>query len=147
MKAITLHQPYATLVMLGYDIKWHETRSWSTKHRGQLAIHAAAGQPAYAREAAKHPLIAEALAAHGLTYGTLPYGALLGTVALREVHEMTPEYIAAQTPTELATGDWQPGRYAWQLEDRQAYGAPVPCRGYQKIWNVPREVEAEGIYN
>jgi hypothetical protein len=147
MKAITLHQPYATLVMLGYDIKWHETRSWSTKHRGQLAIHAAAGQHAYAREAAKNPLIAEALAAHGLTYDTLPYGALLGTVELRAVHEMTPELIAEQTPTELATGDWTPGRYAWQLENRQAYGAPVPCRGYQQIWNVPREVEAEGIYN
>jgi len=147
MKAITLHQPYATLVMLGYDIKWHETRSWSTKHRGLLAIHAAASQPAYAREAAKNPLIAEALAAHGLTYDTLPYGALLGTVELREVHQMTPELIAQQTPTELATGDWTPGRYAWQLEDRQPYSVPVTCRGYQQIWNVPREVAHEAIYS
>lgn len=146
MKAITLIQPWATLVMLGYDIKWHETRSWSTKHRGELAIHAGAGRPCYAREAAQSPLIAEALAAYGLTYETLPFGALLGTVELREVHEMTPEYIAQQTPMELATGYWEPGRYAWQLEHQQAYGAPVPCRGFQQIWNVPREVEAEGIY-
>jgi len=147
MKAITLHQPYATLVMLGYDIKWHETRSWSTKHRGKLAIHAAASKPAYAREAAKHPLIAAALATHGLSYESLPYGALLGTVDLVAVHEMTPKLIAEQTPTELATGDWTPGRYAWQLEDRQPYALPVDCRGYQQLWNVPREVEHEAIHS
>lgn len=39
MKALTLHQPWATLV--AYGIKTIETRSWSTRHRGPLAIHAA----------------------------------------------------------------------------------------------------------
>lgn len=41
MKAITLTQPWATLVAIG--AKKIETRSWSTSHRGTLAIHAAAG--------------------------------------------------------------------------------------------------------
>lgn len=41
MKAITLTQPYATLVSLG--MKKIETRSWSTNYRGPLAIHAAKG--------------------------------------------------------------------------------------------------------
>lgn len=40
MKAITLHQPWASLV--AYNIKTIETRGWRTKHRGPLAIHAAA---------------------------------------------------------------------------------------------------------
>lgn len=39
MKAITLHQPWATLVSLG--VKTIETRSWTTRYRGPLAIHAA----------------------------------------------------------------------------------------------------------
>jgi hypothetical protein len=37
MKAITLYQPWATLVAIG--AKRIETRSWSTQYRGPLAIH------------------------------------------------------------------------------------------------------------
>lgn len=42
MKALTLHQPWASLVALG--AKMIETRSWSTKYRGPLAIHAGRGK-------------------------------------------------------------------------------------------------------
>lgn len=45
MKALTLWQPWASLVALG--VKSIETRSWSTSYRGQLAIHAAATMPSY----------------------------------------------------------------------------------------------------
>lgn len=38
MKAITIIQPYATLIAVGE--KGLETRGWPTKHRGELAIHA-----------------------------------------------------------------------------------------------------------
>lgn len=38
MKVITLIQPWATLIALGE--KQIETRSWSTKYRGEIAIHA-----------------------------------------------------------------------------------------------------------
>ncbi len=38
-KALTFHQPWATLIALG--VKTIETRSWSTSYRGPLAIHAA----------------------------------------------------------------------------------------------------------
>ena len=48
MKAITLTQPWATLVAMG--AKQVETRSWSTAYRGQIAIHAAKGYPKEARE-------------------------------------------------------------------------------------------------
>lgn len=41
MRCITLTQPYATLIAIG--AKKIETRSWSTSHRGLLAIHAAQG--------------------------------------------------------------------------------------------------------
>jgi len=39
MKAITLWQPWASLVALG--VKTIETRSWATSYRGPIAIHAA----------------------------------------------------------------------------------------------------------
>ena len=41
MKVLTLTQPWATLVAIG--AKRIETRSWATKYRGPLLIHAAAG--------------------------------------------------------------------------------------------------------
>lgn len=43
MKALTLHQPWASLIALG--VKTVETRSWSTRYRGPLAIHAGAKRP------------------------------------------------------------------------------------------------------
>lgn len=43
MKALTLHQPWASLVALG--VKTIETRSWGTSYRGPLAIHAGTTRP------------------------------------------------------------------------------------------------------
>lgn len=53
MKAITLTQPWASLVACG--AKKIETRSWRTHHRGWIAIHAAKGWTGEDREfAASH---------------------------------------------------------------------------------------------
>lgn len=43
MKAITLWQPWATLLACGSKI--YETRSWATNYTGPIAIHAAAKRP------------------------------------------------------------------------------------------------------
>lgn len=43
MRALTLWQPWASLIAVG--AKTIETRSWSTTYRGPLAIHAAKRQP------------------------------------------------------------------------------------------------------
>lgn len=40
MKAITVHQPYATLICSG--VKSIENRSWSTEYRGRILIHSSA---------------------------------------------------------------------------------------------------------
>ncbi len=39
MKAITIWQPWASLLACG--AKQYETRSWATSYRGPIAIHAA----------------------------------------------------------------------------------------------------------
>lgn len=41
MKTITIRQPWASLIINGY--KEYEFRSWKTKYRGELLIHAALG--------------------------------------------------------------------------------------------------------
>lgn len=43
MKAITLHQPYASLAAL--SLKRYETRSWAAGYTGPIAIHAGMWQP------------------------------------------------------------------------------------------------------
>jgi hypothetical protein len=44
---------------------------------------------------------------------------------------------------EAAFGDYTPGRFGWLLEDLQALPEPIPCRGYQGLWTVAGDVEAQ----
>jgi hypothetical protein len=145
MKAISLIQPYATLIMLGY--KGFETRSWSTKHRGALAIHASAGKPAWAREVAENdPHIKSILERHKLTFDTLPRGAILGECNVREMQRITADVSAALLlidPVEHACGDYTPGRWAWQLKNVYCLLKPIPCKGALSLWEVPNKVEAQ----
>lgn len=77
MKALSLTQPWATLVATG--AKQIETRSWSTKYRGPLYIHAAKGFPAYAREFAHEVYGNPAV----LPY--IPMGAIVGRAYLLDM--------------------------------------------------------------
>lgn len=54
MKALTLHQPWASLIALGH--KRIETRSWSTPYRGPLAIHAGKSLRGWGRKGTRTPL-------------------------------------------------------------------------------------------
>lgn len=151
MKALSLIQPYATLIMLGYDYKWLETRSWKTAYRGRLAIAASVSKPTWAREVAENdPHIKAALAEHGLTFDTLPRGCVVGVVDVVDMHKITPEFVATLTPMEIAAGDYTISttkpRWAWQLEGREPLAAPVPCKGALSLWEVPKEVEHEFWY-
>jgi hypothetical protein len=133
MKAISLHQPWATLILLG--AKTFETRSWQTSHRGTLAIHAAKHKSAEFRQlCVTDPEISAVLAKHGLTYDTLPFGAILGTAQVGEM--VQTEHMPSLSFTELACGDYTPGRYAWQLYRVESLVRPVLCRGFQQLWTV-----------
>ena len=59
MKAITLTQPWASLVAVG--AKRIETRSWPTKYRGPIAIHAAKGFPADAKRFCEANIVCDAV--------------------------------------------------------------------------------------
>jgi len=138
MKAITLWQPWASLVALGY--KTYETRSWLTRYRGWLAIHAA-GRPCDPHVFYQYPfqrvfLLPEVGIAHP---SDLPLGAILAIVDLTGVtpgEELAPP---GRTPTvgwlQLAFGDFTPGRFAWLLKDRRPLDVPIPARGKQGLWD------------
>ncbi|MDX5091650.1 ASCH domain-containing protein, partial [Lactobacillus crispatus] len=77
MKAITIHQPWATLIALGE--KQFETRSWETKYRGPLAIHA--GKKVDKEICLEEPF-RSVLAKHGITAEILPTGAVVAIANL-----------------------------------------------------------------
>ena len=52
MKVITIKQPWATLIAKGY--KEYEFRTWKTKYRGDILIHAGKGIDKNAVETFKH---------------------------------------------------------------------------------------------
>src|SRR5262245_47216191 len=82
MKAITLTQPWATLVAIGE--KRIETRSWSTRYRGRIAIHAAKAFPLGAQELCYDDPFHSAICGAGVGDGpwALPRGAIVATARL-----------------------------------------------------------------
>lgn len=129
MKAFSLWQPWASL-WIAPEAKIHETRSWSTKYRGWLAVHAAKRKP----EAFFGEAWTEASAIIPATPG-LPCGGIIGLVDLIEcVGTFSP---GPASDRDRLFGNWTPGRYAWRRAPvLYRLARPVPCRGFQGIWNL-----------
>ncbi len=145
MKALSLTQPWASAVVEGF--KEYETRSWATKYRGPIAIHASKGFPRVAKALLGLEDDADEPMPH--IRGTMnrppeemPTGAILGIVNITDCQEtwamMRQEFISEG---EHAFGDWEPGRYAWKLEGVIWLSRPVPAKGSLGLWTVPPDIE------
>lgn len=158
MKAITLTQPWATLVALGK--KRIETRSWSTRYRGPLAIHAAKGFPEGLRSGEDMAVGPYTLhregpdlflwhGAHRVLPFSLPRGEIVATAELVNVHQIEERSLGWidsflritvhrqewLIEPERSLGDFTPGRYAWLLRDIQPLDKPIPAKGALGLWN------------
>lgn len=141
MKALSLYQPWATLVTLG--IKRLETRRWQTDHCGRLAIHASRTFPFPGRQLCRQATFRSLLAEAGFPHeDDLPRGALLGTVMVRRCLRTEELDVAALGDIELALGHFDPGRWAWVLEKPELFVRPIPFRGKLGIFAVPEELFA-----
>lgn len=140
MRALTLTQPWATLVITGY--KLFETRSWSTSYRGPLAIHAAKGFPEWARELCRDEPFYEVLELCGYEgWDELPLGQILGTVQLTDVRSTASVRRELDShEIELAFGDFGPRRFAWRLREPIKLETPIPYRGTQGLWVPSNDV-------
>lgn len=144
MKAITVIQPWATLLALG--LKKNETRSWATKHRGPVAIHAG---KKIDKAACRREPIRSVLAAHGYTEHNLPTGAVLalGNLSVcRESVEAGPSGYELDdgsriTSTERDFGDFTPGRFAWGMTGVRQLDTPIPAKGQLGLWNFDHPIE------
>lgn len=155
MKAITLWQPWASLLALGLK---HETRSWGTSYRGQMAIHAAKRTFEPMDFAIFDPIFAkavtDALKEAQMSIHRLPFGEVLALGDLVKCYKILGVYTPEQSKGHLVTvedgdiirdiwitsddllfGDWTPGRFAWEFINMKMLDKPVPAQGGQRIWN------------
>lgn len=158
MYALTIHQPWASL--LAYGIKIHETRSWrppvEPRERfatpAAIAFHAGKGGQEEGRAlysylfdlAQEHEgvlrgqLLREFLRRYP-TYDLLPRGAVVGAGYLDavvpgpEVAAREDEDVGVELELELGYFD-EADRIAWRFRDPHVLATPLPARGYQSLW-------------
>jgi len=111
LRAISIQQPYAELILRG--LKDVENRSWATKHRGRLLIHAAGNVDRQVMER------------QGFAVEDLPRGALVGVVDLRDC-------------TTRRGSNWHlSGQQGWYLADPRRFSRSVPFSGNVGLLKVP----------
>jgi hypothetical protein len=131
MKALTICQPYAELILR--DEKLVENRTWETAYRGPLLIHAGASRKWL----------------H--TYSPLPdrmdWAAIVGWAHLVTILPSDVILDGLQPPRwgYLTRHGHVEGPCCWVLEEVQRFAKPIPYRGQQGLFDVPNEVVREAL--
>ena len=125
MKAISVRQPWAWLIVNGH--KDVENRSWATKYRGEVLIHAAAGMTR--REYAEADRVARNLGVTLPEVDALERGGIVGKAVITGCVDESPS-------------PWFFGRYGFTLANAQ----PLPfrpCTGRLGIFELPYEPDTQ----
>lgn len=161
MKALTLWQPWATLVAMGE--KKIETRCWQTKYRGELAIHAAANIPAkYLGASARTEPFRDELAdvfcvrqdrddrsgkrVNDILRG-LPKGKIVCLVRVAHIEPVSDFLREMLNKRELIFGNYEEGRHAWFLEIVEVVEPPILAKGNRMLWNWNRTAFGESPHD
>lgn len=135
MKAISLWQPWASLWVSGRKI--HETRHWSTNHRGWLLVHAAKRFEKTVGEHLEDILIDE-FGGHWSI--DLPTGALIGAIKLDDCIPSERIYPNGSLLDDYWCGDFSKGRFGWFATECKVFASPIPYKGMQGMFSVPTEI-------
>jgi hypothetical protein len=132
MKAISLYEPWGTLIALGK--KRYETRSWSTTYRGSLLICASKKRPPLSQ-------IIGILYYAGITLNELNPGRAVAFVDLTDIYPaddllQVDRFYGLLEENEKFYGDFSPGRFAWKLENIRRIKNPPPIKGKQGLFDV-----------
>ena len=155
MKAISIWQPFASLIAGGY---LHvEPRIWKPPADfigKRIALHASKHyndlvQKAISELWCKHPPNG-----CGHTKQELPWGALIATGVITRVYDEADQearehrLIAKSRPMLQYHLTSRRGAWLWLIEDVRRFKQPIPVRGFLKFWNLdefeePRVLNAE----
>ncbi len=134
MRAVSLWQPWASLIAVGAK-KW-ETRSWATRYRGPIAIHAARHWDAECSMALEAHTVQASL--HGyfetpILKSRLPFGVIVAVAHLVECRR-TDNLTALEVGNDKHFGNFARGRFAWRLGCVERLLEPIPCTGRLGLW-------------
>ena len=127
MKAVTLWQPWASLIACG--VKRFETRSWPAYGLlvgEELAIHAGLRCASLADLDA---VTLRTMLALFRDRPSLPSGAVVA------IARFEGNYLVEHVRDPDPFGDYRPGRWAWRLGDVRTLAVPCPATGRQRIWD------------
>lgn len=143
MKALTLTEPYATLIALG--AKHNETRSWGTDHRGPVAIHTAKRFTRDDESVCNTKPFKEALTKGGYRQDQtarrnqwhFPLGYVVALAWLEDVvllpHITSPDRDYPPEP-ERSFGNYAPNRCIWKFSEVYPLHTPLPAQGALLLW-------------
>lgn len=125
MKVITIKQPFATLIAEG--LKEYEFRTWKTKYRGEILIHAGKGIDKKAMVKYKHL---------NLEY---PSGCIIARATITDcvyIDDKMREVLNKKNPVVYSSiiqhKEWE--GYGFQLENVEKI-KPIPVNGKLSLWD------------
>lgn len=120
MKALTICQPYAHMILRGE--KRIENRTWPTNHRGPMYLHAGKSREWWDD------------ALHSKHYAGAAFGAVVGIVDVIDCVRVE-DIRSGRCYPELADSCHTNGPWCWVLADAVAIG-PWPWRGAQGLFSI-----------
>lgn len=121
MKTLSIKEPYASLIK--NKVKHYETRSYDTKYRGEIFIHASLGKKDACDELWK--MVGKVLPGYIICKANLVDSICMDDEFINEVKK---------NPWEYKSGYYKPGRYAWKLENVEVI-KPIKAKGNLGLWN------------
>lgn len=124
MKVLTIRQPWASLIIHGY--KKFEFRSWQTKYRGELLIHAGKNVDKEAYSRLKKYINDD-----------MPLGKIIGKVELVDCIKTSQEFLTdlRKENKEVYRESIFNEKYAWQVKVLEKYDTPIEVKGKLGLWN------------
>lgn len=148
MKAISIWQPFAGLLVRGFKI--FETRTWAPPRSligKRIAIASTKTIKPEQRAYFEDEVFMDFYERTGLptSISDLPHGYMLGTAILDSVELMTEEFMEEVSEEEKQYGWWNEGFYAWRMTDPTVFADPIPVRGAQGFyeWTPHLHVESQ----
>ena len=130
LKVLTLRQPWATLVSEG--IKRYEFRSWKTKYRGKVLIHAGAG------------IDKEDMKKYKNVNLEFPSKKILAVVEIEDCLELDEELNnKIISENNIAYGNKVRTGYAWKLNNIKKINYDKEVNGQLGLWNI--DINEENI--
>lgn len=131
MKVLTIKQPWATLIAEGY--KKYEFRTWNTKYRGDILIHAGLGVDKNDLKRFEHL---------NLEY---PSGCIIAKVTITDSIYVDDQFIKKVVPTNplvykglINKDSWE--GYGFKLENVKKIN-PIPIKGKLGLWNYEGDIK------